>query len=57
VLEPGQQQPPRPDTEPGTRLRMPYADEEEGISREPSHQGIFDLLESTTKDMKSTKDE
>ena len=31
ALEPGQQQPPRPDMEPGTKLRMPYADEEEGL--------------------------
>lgn len=31
VLEPGMDQPPRPDVEPGEVARMPYADEEAGV--------------------------
>ena len=37
ILEPGMQQPPRPDVEPGRVPRMPYADEEEilALPRDP----------------------
>jgi hypothetical protein len=56
ALEPGQQQPPRPDTEPGTRLRMPYADEEAGfaeirIGHNLARLNIFELIDNTNRQL------
>lgn len=59
VLEPDMEQPPRPDVEPGTKLRMPYADEEEGlgltrvpeleIGAGPARQKLFELFDKANQ--------